>query len=105
MLEPLRNSTLDFIKTVAGVYYNARDNKRILAKKVGYWLEFVRNRFNLSTQVLNDEFAEQLARKSGINKNEIAQLMALINEVPSMHINDQLLLMISNRIDNFYKQV
>jgi hypothetical protein len=68
VIEPLRNSTLDFIKTVSSVYFNTKDNKAIANKKVAFFLEFVRQRFNLSTHQLDDHFIEQLSRKSGVEK-------------------------------------
>lgn len=105
VIAPVKNSSLDFIQTVAGVYFNAKDNNGIAEKKAFYWLEFIRNRFNLSTQTLDDEFAEQLSRKSGVDKTEIKQLLTIIAELPSMQVNDRLLLTINNSIDNFYKQV
>ena len=105
VIEPLKNSTLDFVRTVSGVYFNAKDNKSIAEKKISYWLEFVRNRFNLSTQLLDEDFAEQLSKKSGVNKNDIKQLITFIAELPSRQVNDSLLLTINNSIDNFYKQV
>ena len=105
VIEPLKNSTLDFVRTVSGVYFNAKDNKGIAEKKISYWLEFVRNRFNLSTQLLDEDFAEQLSKKSGVNKNDIKQLITFIAELPSRQVNDSLLLTINNSIDNFYKQV
>ncbi|MEJ7677787.1 MAG: hypothetical protein WKG06_07955 [Segetibacter sp.] len=45
VITPLKNSTLDFVKTVASVYYNEKDNNGIADKKVNYFLEFVRSRF------------------------------------------------------------
>lgn len=105
VIEPLKNSTLDFVRTVSGVYFNAKDNRGIAEKKISYWLEFVRNRFNLSTHLLDGDFAEQLSKKSGVKKEEIQQLLGIINGISTKQVNDPLLLTLNNSIDNFYKQV
>jgi hypothetical protein len=106
VITPLKNSTLDFIKTVAGVYYNERDNKGIADKKVNYFFEFIRNRFNVSTQVPDENFIEQLHKKSGIANGEIAALVHLVSSV-SLHerVTDSMLLDLDRNIDKFYKQV
>jgi hypothetical protein len=106
VITPLKNSTLDFVTTVAGVYFNQKDNKGVADNKIAYFLEFVRNRFNLGTQVMNEDFIEQLHRKSGVDKEEVA---ALINQVVAVsnlqNVADSMLLNLNSNIDKFYKQV
>lgn len=106
VVEPLKNSTLDFVKTVASVYFNEKDNKAMALQKIAYFLEFIRARFNLSTNEMNDDFIEQLHRKSSVSRDEI---IILTNAVTSVHnnniITDQLLLNLNQNIDNFYKEV
>jgi len=106
VIAPLKNSTLDFVKTVAGVFYDEKDNKSIIDQKVNYFLEFVRSRFNLSTQTLDEDFAEQLHKKSGVSREEVSELvnlLVLITQEPE--ITDELLLESDKRIDKFYKQI
>ena len=105
VIEPLKNSTVDFVHTVASVYFNAKDNRGIAEKKISFWLEFVRNRFNLSTHLLDADFVVQLSKKSGVKKDDLQQLITLITDLPSEQATDHLLLTINNSIDQFYKQV
>ncbi len=106
VITPLKNSTLDFVKTVANVYYDEKDNIGIADKKVNYFLEYVRNRFNIATQTPDADFAEQLHRKSGLRTEEIAELVSLIASVQTgSEITDDMLLDLDRSIDNFYKQV
>lgn len=106
VITPLKNTTLDFVKTVAGVYYNEKDNNGIAVQKVNYFLEYVRNRFNISTQVLDEGFAEQLHRKSGVKTEEITELVSLLALAQTeSEITDEILLDLNRNIDNFYKQV
>jgi len=106
VITPLKNTTVEFIKTVASVYFNEKDNNGIAEKKINYFLEFIRNRFNLSTHVLDDDFVEQLQRKSGVERSEVIALVQLISSVPRhATISNQMLLTLDKSIHNFYKQV
>ena len=103
VIEPPRNSTLDFVQTVGSVYFNQHDNKNIALKKINYFMEFVRSGFYLSTSQFDDAFVQQLAKKSGVNENDTRQLLQLIDEInKSPQITDQALVQLSNQIDSFY---
>jgi hypothetical protein len=106
VIKPLRNTTMAFIRTVASVYFQEKDNKSIGEKKITYFLEFIRNRYYLQTNLLDDQFIDQLTRKSGMNENELQQLVKLIAEVQSAQkVSDSFLMMLNQKIDQFYKQV
>jgi len=106
VITPLKNSTLDFVKTVASVYYNEKDNNSIAHQKVNHFLEYVRNRFNLMTQTLDEDFAEQLNKKSGVSREEISELVSLlVSAQTESEITDEALLDLDRNIDNFYKRV
>jgi hypothetical protein len=106
VMEPLKNSTLDFVKTVAGVYYNEKNNREIADQKLNYFLEYVRNRFNIATNVVNEEFAELLQRKSGVGTEEASELVKLLALIQTAEeVPDDLLLELDRSIDKFYKQI
>jgi len=106
IIEPLRNTTLDFVKTVSGVYFNQRDNGSIAAKKVQYWLEFIRQRFYISTTALDDDFVQAVSRKSGVSQKEITTIIAYIQQLQqTKQVNDRMLIALNNSIDSFYKKI
>ncbi len=103
VIEPMRNSTLDFVKTVGSVYFNQHNNKNVALKKINYFMEFVRSSFYMDTSQLNDPFILQLARKSGVSESEAAELVNLIYDINAQEqVSDQALVLLSNRIDSFY---
>jgi hypothetical protein len=105
VIERLRNTTLDFIKTVSSVYFNQKDNNSIASKKVNYFLEYVRHRFYLQTQQIDENFIQQLSRKSGVEKTDVEYLVKLLDEVNSGYaVSDKLLLKLNHQIEIFYKQ-
>lgn len=106
VITPLQNSSLDFIKTVSGVYFNQKDNRGIAHKKITYLLDFIRQRFYLPTHEMDQNFIQQLARKSGISVAAITELVSLVQQVEyESTVSDQLLSAIDKHIDNFYKQI
>ena len=102
VIEPLRNTTLDFIKTVANVYFNQKDNAGIANKKIIHWLEFIRQRFFISTQQLDAEFIAVLSKKSSVAENEIQQIIDYQFFIQNNKVNDSLLMQINNAVDEFY---
>jgi hypothetical protein len=106
VIEPLKNTSLDFVKTVASVYFNDKNNNGIAEQKINYFLDFIRQRFNISTQALDETFKQQLIRKSGVDNESIDELINLLVKVPEQHyVSDSLLMKLNNKIDNFYNQV
>lgn len=106
VITPLKNSSLDFIRTVSNVYFNQKDNNSIAHKKLSYFLDFVRQRFYLPTSEMDQNFIEQLARKSGVPVSETTDLVNLLSQIETGdNVSDHLLLMIDQHIDNFYKQI
>lgn len=103
--EPLKNSTLDFVKTVAAVYFNEKDNKGIADKKTKHFFDFVRNRFNITAQTSDEDFIEKLHRKSGVEKEQIEDLVSKLSQLPEQwQVTDEMLLTLDRSIDNFYKK-
>ncbi len=106
VIEPLKNSSLDFVRTVSNVYFNQKDNEGIADKKISYFFDFVRQRFYLQTQDTGPGFVESLAKKSAVATHQVEGLMRTIKEVQNSHqVSDGLLLSLNQQVDQFYKQV
>ena len=68
VIELLKNSTLEFVETVSGVYLSRHDNNSIASKKIQFWFDRIRNRYYLSTNDTGEYFVLQLQKKSGVSK-------------------------------------
>jgi hypothetical protein len=105
VMDPLRNTTLDFVNTVGGVYYNRRDNKNIALKKINYLMEFLRNKLFIATSLPADEMIKTVTRKTGMPEREVAELFRQINRVPEVdELDDASLMSLSTLIDDFYEK-
>src|SRR6202007_303224 len=66
IIEPLKNSTVEFVNVVGQVYYEQRDNRNIAQKKIVYFKEHLRSRYFLKTDIMDKEFIERLSQKTGV---------------------------------------
>lgn len=105
VIEPLRNSSVEFVNVVGQVYYEQRNNANIAQKKAVYFLEHIRAKYHLKTSVLDDEFITTLSQKSGV---ELEFLQKLINQVAIIkrgaYISDRDLISFNRNIEQFYIQ-
>jgi hypothetical protein len=106
VIPQLKNSTLEFVKTVGTVYFNQHDNKNLAEKKIQFLMDYIRTHFYLSTSYLNEEFIIALAKKTNIEESEIRELVDMLGEVyKNEKLTDTSLLIITKKIDLFYKKI
>jgi len=103
VIEPLRNSTVEFVNVVGQVYYEQRDNQNIAQKKVLYFLEYLRTHYYLKTNPLDAEFIERLAHKTGIEESFATEIINHINQVMAhQYVSDNDLIILNQLIQKFY---
>lgn len=100
---PLKNTTVDFTKTIGNLYYETRDHDNLIDKKITYFLEYIRRVYYLDTQILDEKFAKQLAQKSGKDEDDVK---TLINQIVYLKAKtactEDNLLQLNKAIEDFY---
>ena len=105
VIEPLSNSTLDFVTVVGQVYYENRNNADIAQKKVLYLLTYLRDEYQLRATNLDKEFAEKLTAKLGIDAAFAADLVSYMLYVnTATHLSNNDLIELNKLIEKFYIQ-
>jgi hypothetical protein len=105
IIEPLKNSTVDFVNVVGQVYYEQRNNQNIAEKKILYFLEHLRTQYYLKTSPLDREFTERLAQKTGIELPFARNLVGHLAYVAAQrNVSDQELILLNQLIEQFYIQ-
>ncbi|MBS7566077.1 DUF4350 domain-containing protein [Mucilaginibacter sp. Bleaf8] len=103
VIEPLQNTTLEFVSVVGGVYYEQRNNFDITLKKITYLLEHIRSKYNLKTGLLNKDFVDGLTQKTGIDHELATELVYMLNYLHNhTQISDQELIKLNQLIEEFY---
>ncbi|PIF43247.1 hypothetical protein CLU96_0151 [Chryseobacterium sp. 52] len=80
ILEPLRNTSVDFVKSIGNLYLQEGDFHDMMAKKAQYFLNKVRMDLLIDTQNLDEEFAKKLHLKTGKTMEMINEAIALIRK-------------------------
>jgi len=104
VLEPVNNSTLEFVNVISHVYYNSRNHQTIAAEKIKYFYETIRKKFNLNTNEINDIFMHEISELSGVQLKLVDQLFAYCEKIKkSSEITEYDLIELNRQITNFNK--
>ena len=103
VIKPLKNTTVDFTKTIGNLYYETKDHDNLIDKKITYFLEYIRRVYYLNTQILDDKFVKNLSLKSGKDQTDIKKLINQIAFLKSKSTcNENDLLQLNKAIEDFY---
>jgi len=80
VLEPLRNTSVDFVKSIGNLYLQEGNFHDMMAKKAQYFLNKIRMDLLIDTQNLDGEFAKKLHLKTGKPIEMIDEAIALIRK-------------------------
>lgn len=100
---PASNASVDFVETVARLYYVNKNNKKIAEKLISYFYEYVRSRYFLRGTTQDDVFSIRLAGKKGMTVEEIRELINCIKEIENqLEVSDEQLLKLNQLLEKFY---
>jgi hypothetical protein len=80
VIEPLKNTSTDFVKIIGNLYLQEGDFHDMMAKKGQYFLNKVRMDLLIDTQNLDEEFAKKLHLKTGKTMEMINEAIDLIKK-------------------------
>jgi len=85
--EPLRNTSVDFVKSIGNLYLQEGDFHDMMAKKAQYFLNKIRMDLLIDTQNLDAEFAKKLHLKTGKPMEMINEAISLIRKGQDPYAN------------------
>jgi hypothetical protein len=102
VVEPFKNTSLEFVKVVGMLHFEQRDYSDIAHKRTAYFLERVRMHYHLPTLKLDSDFAISLSEKSGYNAIETEKLVNELNHIRyTKHVSDTELIGLNKSIERF----
>ena len=105
VVKPLENKTYDFTRTIAGLYLDQKDFRKIASKKIDLFLDYIRENFRISTNSLDEEFYLKLSAVSGNSIEEVQELFEIIQRLQHRKsVNKDELLKLNSAIDKFKKK-
>ncbi len=79
VIAPMINSSVEFARTMGNLYLQHRDYTDLIAKKSNYFLEYIRSRYHLNTDSIQEHLIRDLSLKSGKPVKETQELLDYIN--------------------------
>jgi hypothetical protein len=99
----ITNNSLEFVNALGQLYYQQHDNANLGRKIIQQWLEFIRTRFYMNTNYLNDTFINTLSHKSGIPVDAVREIMDSIHHIQlADQVSDDFLNTFYKNIQAFY---
>lgn len=80
IVEPLKNKSVEFVKSIGNLYLQEGDFHDMMAKKAQYFLNKVRMDLLIDSQNLDESFAQKLHLKTGKNIEKINEAISLIKK-------------------------
>ncbi len=103
ILRKEQNTSLEFTKTIGQLYYLQKDHKRLSQLKVRLFFDFVRTKYHMNTQHIDEDFKKKLSERAGINKEFIELLLNDIQKINQQsEVSEWLLRKIHTQIQEFY---
>lgn len=103
--EPLKNTSVEFIKSIGNLYLQEGDFHEMMAKKAQYFLSKIRMDLLIDTQNLDEQFINKLHLKTGKNIELIQEAVELMKkgQNPSASVMKEDLIRMNRILDDILK--
>lgn len=104
VIQPLQNTSLDFVRTIGRLYFQRRDNHNLASKMVMHFQDLIRTRYNLTASALDEELVTRLAYRTGYQQEDLSRLIGYMRALPSKaYVPDEELMDFHRQLEAFYK--
>jgi hypothetical protein len=106
IIQPLKNASVDFVKTIGRLYFQRHDNKNLAQKMTVHFQDHVRGKYGIRAALNDPEFEKRLAWKTGYDINALKDLLYYMNMLQDgFEVTDAGLLELNRKLEHFYKYV
>lgn len=101
-----QNTSLEFVKTIGKLYQMEGDHRKIVQRKMNLFLTFIRDRFNISTAIIDDQLIDRVSLKSGIDRSRVQGIFDhYFKIIKSQTISDKTLISFDTLMQQFYNDL
>ena len=98
------NTSLEFIATIGRLYFLQNDHKKLCLKKMKLFLSYVRERYNIPTQEIDEAFINSLSLRSEVPEKVINKIVLMHQNIrKSGFISEKTMIDFHLEMDKFYK--
>lgn len=102
IIQPPVNASAAFVQTIGMLYYNTGNHSNLAEKMIQHFLEQLRSRYYINTNLPDRELAAALIAKSGWPEKEVFRLILQIRQVQSgIKVDEEFLLELYTTIQKF----
>jgi hypothetical protein len=98
------NSTLEFVETIARLYFIKGDHRNVAKKRFLYFLDSLRSRYFIDVSMPESKLIEECSRKSGVPERTFASIFSMaknLEKVEKITLED--LYQFNRQLEFFYK--
>lgn len=81
VINPLTNTTIEFIGTIGNLYYQKGDHRNIAEKKIQFFLDQIHTTYFINTNNKDEAYLLLLSKKSGVPEKTVRELFNTINHI------------------------
>ncbi|MFV0471658.1 MAG: hypothetical protein ACK5L7_06445 [Paludibacteraceae bacterium] len=105
IISPLQNTTVEFVQTISNLYFQDGNATNITEKKIIYFLDKVRNKYYLNTDIPDENFVRRLHSKSNKDIQLIKNIVYQINKFyKEKYANQDFLIHINKLMEDFWEE-
>jgi hypothetical protein len=98
------NDSLEFVKTIGRLYFEKADHRNLCRKMSGYFLDYIRTRYNIPVANRNEEFINVVSYKTGYPAEDLRTIVNFIYNIESTSISDSQLKNFHRNLEAFYSK-
>ncbi len=105
VINPLTNTTLEFVGTIGTLYYQRSDHKNIAEKKIQFFLDQIHSTYFINTKIKDEAYLMLLTKKAGVPEKTVRELFKIINHIATQEkISASELTQLNELIEKFHQK-
>lgn len=105
VIKPFENSTLQFVGTVARLYYNRGEHTSLAKKKVMYFMERLRIKYQTPVDFMNEESIQAISARSGVDEAVTRAVFRYSHHLRmAAHVTEKELIDYNKQVEAFWKK-
>lgn len=102
--ESKENTSMSYINTLSSLYLQESQHKKLIALKEKTFLNFIGEKYFITTQKVDARFVEKLAAKSQVEPEKITDIFKTFDNLKLVAVvDDEALIRLHQKIEYFYK--
>lgn len=106
LLDPKRNSTLDFIQTIGDLYFHRSDHADLITKKIAILQSQIQKRYRIEVVEFSTEDAREIAARGGLEIKTVETLFTQVRNLKTRQtVYAETLFGLQRNLDRFLKRM